>query len=387
MPLANSFLPLAALNEPEPIYPLRVHVCESCWLVQLFPASEPESIFSNYLYFSSYSDHWLRHAELFAERMTVEMKLGNSSQVIEVASNDGYLLRYFKAGGVSVLGVEPAKNVADVAIAAGIPTRVAFFGTKFARELRDSGVAADLLVANNVLAHVPGINDFVGGLKVLLKPDGTVTVEYPHLGALISDCQFDTIYHEHFFYLSLTFVKRLFERHGLRIVRVERLATHGGSLRVFACHAEYDVTPDPSVEEVLRAEKADGLETLEVYGRFARRVTRITSDVKSFLLDVRRSRRKIAGYGAPAKGNTLLNACGVTSELLPFTVDRSPHKQGLYLPGTHIPIRNVDAINEDRPDFVLILPWNLRDEITEQLSFIRTWGGRFVLPIPDLEVI
>ena len=386
MPLANSFLPLSALSAPEPAHPLRVHVCNKCWLVQLHPAQAPENIFSNYLYFSSYSDRWLKHAEAYAERMIAEMALDGASQVVELASNDGYLLRYFKTRGVPVLGVEPARNVAEIAIAAGVPTRVEFFGAKTAQALRADGVEADLLIANNVLAHVPAINDFVGGIKILLKRGGTATLEFPHLAALMAQCQFDTIYHEHFSYLSLSFARRLFDRHGLRIVRVERLETHGGSLRIFVAHAVPSAVPDFSVKDILRAEKTAGLEAPDAYANFARRAMGIKSDVKSFLAKARADGLKVAGYGAPAKGNTLLNACGITSDLMPFTVDRSPHKQGLYLPGSHIPILPVEAIRRERPDFVFILPWNLKEEIVGQVAFIREWGGRFVVPIPRLEV-
>jgi len=387
-PLSNSFVPADKASDKELFYPLHAWVCSACRLVQLEAFESPQHIFGDYIYFSSYSESWLRHSEAYAEAMTHRLGLGADSLVVEIASNDGYLLQYFRQCGIGVLGVEPAANVATVAVGKGIPTEVAFFGVETATRLRDDGIAPDLMVANNVLAHVPDINDFVHGFAVLLKPQGIVTIEFPHLLRLILEAQFDTIYHEHFSYLSLHVVRRIFARHGLRVFDVEQLPTHGGSLRVFACHADgtrHDETP--AVARVLAEEVAAGLEGEEAYRRFARQVVAAKSALLRFLIDAQAEGKLVAAYGAPAKGNTLLNYCGVGPDLVAFTVDRSPHKQGMLLPGTRIPVLAPEAILKEKPDYVLILPWNLQEEITVQMAAVRKWGGRFVVPIPTTRVL
>ena len=385
-PLANAYVTPVRLSHKESFYPLRVFVCGSCLLVQLDEFESPEHIFSDYLYFSSFSDQWLAHCRAYADRMVQRLALGAESQVVEIASNDGYLLQYFLPYGVPVLGVEPAANVARAAIAKGIPTEVAFFGAATAERLRTRGVAADLIAGNNVLAHVPRLLDFVQGLQILLKPEGMVTIEVPHLLRLMAENQFDTIYHEHFSYFSLLVLDDLFARVHMRIVDVEELWTHGGSLRVYVRHATASASPTEAVAEVLARERAAGLDRADGYRSFASQVVRTKCDVLQFFVAAARQGQTVVGYGAPAKGNTLLNYCGIGPELMPFTVDRSPHKQGLYLPGTRIPIRTPDALLAARPEYVFILPWNLRDEITQQMSAVREWGGRFVVPIPELRV-
>jgi SAM-dependent methyltransferase len=367
---------------------LHAYVCESCLLVQLEEFATAASIFTDYLYFSSFSEIWLRHAEAYAARMTAELGLGAGSLVVEVASNDGYLLQYFQQRGVAVLGVEPAANVAKIAAAKAVPTEVAFFGVATAQRLAEAGHAADLICANNVLAHVPDLNDFVAGLKLLLKPGGIVTVEFPHLQRLIAERQFDTIYHEHFSYFSLLVADAVFARHGLRVFDVDRLPTHGGSLRLHACHAE-DATRQRSArfQAVAAEERRFGLAELATYQGFANGVAEVKCQVLEFLIAARRAGKLVVGYGAPAKGNTLLNYCGVGPELIRFTVDRSPHKQGRYLPGVQIPIHAPERIFATRPDYIFILPWNLRDEIVGQMAAVRDWGCRFVVPIPALQVI
>jgi SAM-dependent methyltransferase len=371
----------------ERFYPLHAYVCGSCFLVQLTEFETPERIFSDYAYFSSYSESWLKHCESYACAMVDRWSLGAESLVIEIASNDGYLLQYFKKSGVPVLGIEPAANVAKVAMDKGIPTEVAFFGEKKGAELAAGGKSADLIAANNVLAHVPDINDFVKGFARTLKPTGCVTVEFPHLLQLMRHNQFDTIYHEHFSYLSLQFVCKLFAAHGLCVFDVEEIATHGGSLRIYACHAT-DKTKQvgSAVTTLLDQERECGLLDLQAYFRFSEQVVRTKCEVLDFFVDAKRAGKRVAGYGAPAKGNTLLNYCGIGAEFLSFTVDRSPHKQGLYLPGTHIPILSPDEIRQAKPDYLFILPWNLRDEIVGQMAEIREWGGQFVVPIPALEI-
>jgi len=386
-PLSNSYLSESQLQSMERFYPLHAYVCASCFLVQLPEFETPENIFSDYAYFSSYSESWLRHCQAYAADMVKRWRLGGSSRVVEIASNDGYLLQYFKALGVPVLGIEPAANVAETAMARGIPTDVAFFGEKKGTELARAGKSADLIAANNVLAHVPDINDFVMGFKCALNPGGCVTVEFPHLLQLIRQNQFDTIYHEHFSYLSLGFVSKLFATHGLRVFDVEELTTHGGSLRVYGCHAQDDNKPtNDSVPALQAREQERGLLDLATYRRFSEGVVRTKCNVLDFFIDAKRAGQRIAGYGAPAKGNTLLNFCGIGPELLPFTVDKSPHKQGLFLPGTHIPVHSPEVIAETKPDYVFILPWNLRDEIVNQMAVVRKWGGKFVVPIPELEI-
>ncbi len=387
-PLANSFVAADRAGAMEPFYPLHAYVCSACRLVQLEEFESPQHIFGDYIYFSSYSESWLRHAEAYAEQMTQRLGLGADATVVEVASNDGYLLQYFMQRGVKVLGDEPAANVAAAAAEKGIPSEVAFFGVAAATRLRDRGIAPDLMAANNVLAHVPDINDFVRGFAILLKPEGVVTVEFPHLLRLMQETQFDTIYHEHFSYLSLHVVRRIFARHGLRVFDVEQLSTHGGSLRVFACHAAGTRHAEtPAVARLLAEEATAGLEGDDAYRRFARQVVEAKCALLRFLIDAQAQGKLVAAYGAPAKGNTLLNYCGVGPELIAFTVDRSPHKQGMLLPGTRIPVRAPEAIPQAKPDYVLILPWNLQEEITTQMAAVREWGGRFVVPIPTTRVL
>jgi SAM-dependent methyltransferase len=387
-PLSNSYVPAERANGMERFYPLHAYVCSRCWLVQLDQFETPEHIFSDYLYFSSYSDNWLRHAEAYAQRMIARFSLNSASQVTEIASNDGYLLQFFQKRGIPVLGIEPAANVADVAIQKGIATDVSFFGVKTARRLREAGTAPDLIAANNVLAHVPDLNDFVGGFKTLLKPSGVITVEFPHLLRLVLENQFDTIYHEHFSYFSFLTVEQVFACHGLTLFDVEELPTHGGSLRIYARHAKNSsLSVTDAVSSLRQREKDAGLDRIDIYRQFARRIVETKYAVLEFLLGAKRAGKKIVAYGAPAKGNTLLNYCGVKTDFIEFTVDRSPHKQGMLLPGTHIPIRHPDAIVEAKPDYVVILPWNLKDEIIDQMSVIRSWNGKFVVPIPKIQII
>ena len=381
-PLSNSYLRPTQLAAKEPFYPLTVYVCERCFLVQLDPIETPEAIFSDYAYFSSYSESWLEHARRYCAAMIERLRLGPQSQVIEIASNDGYLLQFFAQAGIPVLGIEPAANVAEVARAKGVETMVAFFGTVTAQTLPK----ADLLLGNNVLAHVPDINDFVYGLRIALKPGGTVTMELQHLMRLMQGNQFDTIYHEHCSYLSLLALRRIFVQHGLEIVDVDELPTHGGSLRIYAKH-EGEETPAASVDALEAREREFGLDRVDTYTRFGERMRAAKRAMLDFLNAARAAGKRVVAYGAPAKGNTLLNYCGVRTDLVEYTVDRSPHKQGLFLPGTRIPIYAPSRIAETRPDYVLILPWNLRDEIMEQMAHIREWGGRFVVPIPTLEVL
>ena len=386
-PMANSYIDPKRAAEMEPFYPLHALVCSECRLVQLAEFESPQSIFSNYLYFSSFSDAWLGHAAVYAERMVERFGLGPETPVVEVASNDGYLLQHFAKRGIPVLGVDPAANVAQAAINRGIPTDIAFFGASTAFRLREAQPAPLLMAANNVLAHVPDLHDFVEGFRILLAPGGVVTFEFPHLLRLMEKNEFDTIYHEHFSYISLFVAERILGEHSLRVFDVEELPTHGGSLRLFVRHADdTSKTETPAVERVRADERAAGLEASDAYRRFAARPVETKRALLEFLIDAQRTGKKVVGYGAPAKGNTLLNYCGIGKELLPFTVDRSTHKQGLLLPGTRIPIRAPDAILEEKPDFVLILPWNLSDEIAAQMACIRGWGGRFVVPIPTVEV-
>jgi SAM-dependent methyltransferase len=387
-PLANSYLEPEALGRAEAFYPLCVYVCGECLLVQLPEEERPEAIFSDYAYFSSYSESWLRHAKAYAEAMIGRFGFGAGHQVVEIASNDGYLLRWFQERGVPVLGVEPAANVAAAAQAAGIPTRVKFFGEAAAREMVAEGLRADLLVGNNVLAHVPGLNDFVAGLKVLLAPAGVLTLEFPHLLRLMAEDQFDTIYHEHYSYFSFTTVRKVFAAHGLTLFDVEELPTHGGSLRIYARHDEDAAKPvGERVADLLAREEEAGLGRIEAYRSFGERVRRVKWGLLRFLIQAREEGKSIAAYGAPAKGNTLLNYCGVRTDFLDYTVDRSPHKQGRYLPGVRIPIHAPDRLRETRPDYVLILPWNLEEEIVEQMADVRSWGGRFVVAIPEVRVL
>ncbi len=385
-PLANSYVPPERAGQGEMFYPLHAYVCEACWLVQLEAFESPEQIFSDYAYFSGFSAGWLAHAERYVAAMTDRFGLGPASKVVEVASNDGYLLQYFVARGVPVLGVEPAANVAAVAREKGVSSEVAFFGRETATRLRGQGHAADLMAANNVLAHVPDILDFVAGFAVLLKPEGVGTFEFPHLLRMIEHKQFDTIYHEHFSYLSLGVVSGILERSGLRVFDVEALPTHGGSLRVFFCHQASRHARTPAVEAVLAEETVGGLFKAEGYARFAADVVAIKSAALEFLIAERRAGRLVCAYGAAAKGNTFLNYCGIGPELVAAVADRSPHKQGTLLPGSRIPVIAPEALLAMRPDTVLILPWNLRAEIVREMGAIRAWGGRFITMIPELAV-
>lgn len=386
-PLSNAFLKPERLSSMEKFYPLHAFVCGECFLVQLEEFESPDQIFSDYVYFSSYSESWLKHAARYCEQMTEQLALGTSSFVVEVASNDGYLLQNFVQRKIPCLGIEPAENVARVAIQKGVPTRSVFFGKETALQLRAEGRAADLLLGNNVYAHVPDINDFTAGLKALLAPQGVITLEFPHLLQLIRNSQFDTIYHEHFSYLSLLAVEKIFAAHGLMVFAVEELPTHGGSLRVFGQHAgNTGRAVEPSVAAVRELEKAAGLGSLETYTNFKSQVEKIKRELLSFLIQAKAAGRTVAAYGAAAKGNTLLNFCGIRQDFVDYIVDKNPHKQGLYAPGTHIPVLSPEKINETKPDFVLILPWNLRDEVAGQLSAIRAWGGNFIVPIPSLQV-
>jgi len=387
-PLCESYISEDALNRMEPFFPLHVFLCDRCFLVQLEEYVTPDNIFSEYAYFSSYSDSWVEHARRYVEAIAGRLQLGSESQVVEIASNDGYLLQHFLARDIPVLGVEPAANVARVALDKGIPTVVRFFGASTARDLAVSHGLADLIVGNNVLAHVPDLNDFVSGVQILLKPSGTVTMEFPHLVRLIEQNQFDTIYHEHFSYLSLLTVQTIFHAHGLRVYDVDEIPTHGGSLRIYACRDGDGARPaSAAVHALAEAEERFGLRRQETYARFSEQVQDTKRKLLSFLIDAKRQRKTIAGYGAPGKGNTLLNYCGIRTDFLDYTVDRNPYKHGKYLPGTHIPIHAPERIRETRPDYVLILPWNLRDEIVQQLGYIREWGGRFVVPIPAVTVL
>lgn len=383
-PLANSYLEAADLLGPEPFFPLTVRVCERCWLCQLPEVAKPEEIFSDYAYFSSVSTSWVEHARRYTEAMIERFGIGPEHLVVEVASNDGYLLRHFKERGVPVLGVEPAANVAEAARELGIETEVRFFGREAARELA-ARRPADLLLGNNVLAHVPDLNDFVAGLEAMLAPTGVLTMEFPHLVRLVEGNQFDTIYHEHYSYLSFVAVERVFAAHGLELFDVEEIPTHGGSLRVFAQRRGAGRPTGSAVGELLDRERAGGVETPAFYEGFAESIRETKRRMLEFLVREKRAGRSIVGYGAAAKGNTLLNYCGVRHDFLDYVADASPHKQGRFLPGTRLPIRAPEAILETRPDWVLILPWNLRDEISEQMSAVREWGGRFVVAIPELE--
>ena len=386
-PLCESYVNPEQLNQMEPFYPLHVYVCSSCFLVQLQEYVSPQEIFSHYAYFSSYSDTWLQHAKNYTEKVIARFGLHSSSQVVEIASNDGYLLQYFASQGIPVLGIEPAANVAEVAIKKDIPTVVKFFGTNTAGELAAAGKQANLLVGNNVLAHVPDINDFVAGCKILLLPEGVITMEFPHLMRLMEGNQFDTIYHEHFSYLSLLAVEKVFTAHGLTIFDVEELSTHGGSLRIYASHAEDTSKPiSQQVKELRTREEAAGFSNLKHYFSFGEKVKETKFNLLEFLISAKRQGKSIAGYGAPGKGNTLLNYCGIREDFIDYTVDRNPFKQGKFLPGTHIPIFHPNKIQETKPDYLLILPWNLKNEVMLQMSYVRDWGGKFVVPIPEVNV-
>ncbi|HEU5297037.1 MAG TPA: class I SAM-dependent methyltransferase [Burkholderiaceae bacterium] len=386
-PLCQTHISPDQLHEMEPFYPLHAYVCDACHLVQLQEFVSPQEIFTEYAYFSSYSASWVEHARRYVEMAIRRFGLGPRSKVMEIASNDGYLLQHFVAAGVPVLGIEPAANVAKVAVDKGIATTVRFFGVETAGAIAAEHGQPDLLLGNNVLAHVPDLNDFVSGMKRLLAPGGVITMEFPHLQRLMAENQFDTIYHEHFSYFSFVAVEQVFARHGLTLFDVEELPTHGGSLRIFARHRDNAALPVGERVEGLRGrEVADGFLTAERYRNFDQQVRRTKRRLLSFLVDARERGKKVVGYGAPGKGNTLLNYCGIRTDLLDFTVDANPYKQGKFTPGTRIPILAPTAIRDARPDYVLILPWNLRAEIAQGAAYIREWGGRFVVPIPEVEV-
>ena len=381
-PASNAFLESPAAFEHEKRYPLRAKVCEVCKLVQIDYDVAPQELFGNYVYFSSYSDDWLAHAKAYCEMARTRFALGPSSLVVELASNDGYLLKNFLSMGIAVLGIDPSDTVAAAAAKIGVPTLVEFFGAKIAGDLARQGRRADLIIGNNVLAHVPQLNDFVAGIALLLRENGNITIEFPHLLELVKHVEFDTIYHEHFSYFSVYAIEQVFSRHGLRLYDVERLPTHGGSLRIFATHAARAPADSAALREVRERESAAGLEDLATYAKFSKRVAECRDSLLAFLAAAQREGKRIAAYGAAAKGNTLLNFCGVTPQDIAFVADRNPHKQNKFLPGTHIPVVSPQALMEAKPDYVLILPWNLRDEIQHQLAGIRAWGGRFVTPVP-----
>ena len=386
-PLANAYLSKDQLDVKEPFYPLDVYVCHKCFLVQLSEFESPENIFSDYAYFSSYSVTWLKHTKTYADKIAKEFGLNKNSFVVEVASNDGCLLQNFVSKNIPVLGIEPARNVAEIARKKDIPTETSFFGVVTAKRLSLEGKRADLLLGNNVFAHVPDINDFVKGLKILLKPSGVITMEFPHLMKLINENQFDTIYHEHFSYFSLITAEKILNTHGLELFDIEELPTHGGSLRIYAKHKE-DATKAvlESVAALRNKEIKAGYSDIKHYAGFKDRVSTLKKEIDKFLKALRSESKAIVGYGAPAKGNTLLNYCGIGVDSIPYTVDKNPYKQGRFLPGSHIPIESPDKIKETKPDYVLILPWNIKEEIMEQMSFIRDWGGRFATFIPKVEV-
>ena len=386
-PPSNSYLRESDLRRSEMHHPLHAFVCASCYLVQLEEFETPEQIFSDYAYFSSYSESWLRHAATYCAQMTTRFGLSENSRVIELASNDGYLLKNFVRQGIRVLGVEPAANVAKVAQDAGVPTLVAFFGRDTAKRIAGDGAKADLLIANNVLAHVPNLNDFVAGFRRVLAPEGVVTVEFPHLLNLILDRQFDTIYHEHFSYFSFLTAQSVFAAHGLRLFDVEKLNTHGGSLRIYACHADASHHTTDNVANLLDEENNAGLNSIETYDGFEKQVHHVKWSLLSFLLKAKEQQKSVVAFGAAAKGNTLLNYCGVGTEFIEYAVDSNPHKQGLYLPASRIPIYAPERIRETQPDYILILPWNLSDEIINASGYVRSWGGKFVVPIPETRVV
>jgi hypothetical protein len=386
-PLCESYVSEDKLDAMESFYPLHVYVCEQCFLVQLNEYVSPADIFTEYAYFSSYADSWVQHAKRYTEMIAERLKLTAKSFVVELASNDGYLLQHFVAKGIPALGVEPAVNIAEVARKKNVPTLVKFFGRSTAKELVAERGKADLVLGNNVLAQVPDINDFVGGIKILLSSRGTVTIEFPHLMRLMQENQFDTIYHEHFFYFSLMSAERVFAAHGLTLFDVEELPTHGGSIRIYGRHADDETQPvTERYRELMRREKAIGFDRLETYALFGEQVKETKRKLLEFLIEAKRKGKTIAGYGAPGKGNTLLNYCGIRGDFIDFTVDRNTYKQGKYLPGTHIPIFAPEKIKETKPDYVLILPWNFKDEIMGQVGYIREWGGQFVVPIPEVRI-
>jgi hypothetical protein len=386
-PLCESYVSADRLNQMEPFYPLHVFVCARCFLVQLEEFVSPQEIFTEYAYFSSYADSWVEHARRYAEMMIERFKLKRDSRVVEVASNDGYLLQHFVARGIRSLGIEPAGNVAKEAEKRGVPTIVEFFGEEFAHKLAADGQRADVIAANNVLAQVPDINDFVAGFKVLLRAGGVVTIEFPHLMRLMEENQFDTIYHEHFSYFSFITASRILSAHGLRVFDADEIPTHGGSLRLYACHDEDESKPTSErAKELHRREEAAGFTRLEHYRSFAGKVEETKRKILKFLIGAKEDGKSVAGYGAPGKGNTLLNYCGIRTDFVDYTVDRNPYKQGKFLPGTRIPIFSPEKIAETRPDYLFILPWNFKDEIMKQCAYIREWGGKFVAPIPEVRI-
>jgi SAM-dependent methyltransferase len=386
-PLCESFLTAEQINQMELYYPLHALVCSECFLVQLQEYVKPERIFDEYAYFSSYSTTWVEHARYYCEMIKARLGLDSKSLVLEIASNDGYLLQHFPPLGISVIGIEPAGNVAKAAQAKNIPTLVKFFGLTLARELASEGRRADLVIGNNVLAQVPDLNDFAAGLAEVVAPNGVITLEFPHLERLITENQFDTVYHEHFSYFSLVTIDRLTRKHGLRVFDVEQLPTHGGSLRVYLCRADSSHATSPNVDALLAHEREVGLEDITSYTRFSTRVYHTKRELLSFLIECKEKGAKLCGYGAPGKGNTLLNYCGIGTDFLDFTVDRNPYKHGRFTPGMHIPIYPVSAIGEARPDYLLVLPWNLKREIVEQMRYVGDWGCKIVVPIPAVEVI
>ena len=388
-PASNSFLTKEQLNEPETYFPLKVFTCDRCFLVQVDEYKKSDAIFNDeYVYFSSYSSSWLKHAKAYTENMTSRFGYNSQSLVVELASNDGYLLQYFQEKNIPVLGIEPTANTAEVAIKKGIRTVVDFFGVRLARQLVAEGTKADLLLGNNVLAHVPDIVDFVAGMKLLLKTDGVITMEFPHLMQLVSQNQFDTIYHEHFSYLSFHTVTNIFSSQGLEMFDVEELPTHGGSLRIYARHKSVGSNPVmQSVTDLLSREAALGLNQIAYYNDFQKRAFNLKLDLIDFLTASKRQGKKVAAYGAAAKGNTLLNYCGIKSDLIDFVVDANPHKQNKFLPASHIPVVEESVLKQQEPDYIIILPWNLKTEITEQLAYVREWGGKFIIPIPALQII
>lgn len=388
-PLCQKHVKPEQKNDMEKFFPLHAFVCNQCWLMQLEEFASPDEIFAeDYAYFSSYSTSWLNHAKKYTQKMVERFGFDESALVAEIASNDGYLLQWFVEKKIPVLGIEPAANVAEAAKEKGIRTEVKFFGVNTAKELSEKYKKADLLLGNNVLAHVPDINDFVGGMKVMLAEGGVITMEFPHLQRLIEENQFDTIYHEHFSYLSFVAVNRIFAHHGITLFDVEELPTHGGSLRIYGRHTEDETKPiSKNVKALLQRERTLGFETLEFYSSFEENVKETKRKLVEFLIQAKREGKTVVGYGAPGKGNTLLNYCGIRTDFLDYTVDRSPHKQGNFLPGTHIPIYHPDKIQETKPDYVLILPWNLKKEIVSQMAMIKEWGGKFVVPIPEVMII
>lgn len=388
-PVSNAYLSKSELSKMEPFYPLDLYVCPECFLVQIEEFEKSQNIFnSNYAYFSSYSESWLEHCKEYVSMMINRFGFNEKSFVVEVASNDGYLLQYFKEKNINVLGVEPTSNTAEIAIKKGIPTQIEFFNTEFAKQMLKQSKQADLIIGNNVLAHNPQLNDFVEGLKVALKSHGVITMEFPHLLKLIEKNEFDTVYHEHYSYFSFYTVKKLFEKHDLEIFDVDELSTHGGSLRIFAKH-KLDTSKNISenIYQLIEKEKLFGLQVLETYSNFSNNVEQTKRNLLKFLIDTKEQNKTVAAYGAPAKGNTLLNYCGIRTDFIEYTVDRNPHKQNCFLPGVNIPIYHPDKIKETKPDFILILPWNIKEEVLEQMKFVNDWGGKFVVPIPNLQVL